>query len=587
MSEAKVMLLRESLGQELLAKNISDTWDRWRLARSEREKEWEEVRRFLFATDTTKTGAGRAGWSNTTTIPKLCQIRDNLHANYYSSEFASDRFTKWVAVGKDGADKAKRDAIHAYMDNKIRQSEFRKEMSLCLLDYIDYGNSFADVVYEKEIFYNEETGEQLMGYIGPRAVRIAPQDIVFNPLARSFKESPNIVRYLKDLGELMIEAEERPASGYDVAKLIDRKEFRNKLSGYAAEDIYKAVGFKVDGFGDMQEYFNSGLVELLVFEGNIYDEGTGTLQRNRRVVVADRTKVILNEPLRTSDGKTSKVMVGWRKRPDNLWGMGPLDNLVGMQYRIDHIENLKADLFDLVAYPPIAVRGDVTEFKWKPNEIIFLGEDGQVDLLKVDSAVLQYNYEIQYYENKMEEMAGAPKQAMGIRTPGEKTAYEVQTLENAAGRIFQAKTLQFSLEFIEPLLNNMLDCARRNMDQADVIRVINDEFGVEQFLTVTPEDIKVKGKILAVGARHFTERAQMVQNLTGFFNSAMGQDEMVKMHFSGKAIAKMIEDLFDLSSYELVKDHVRMEEQAEAQQLMTQIEENMAVEQESQDFVEV
>lgn len=46
-------------------------------------------------------------------------------------------------------------------------------------------------------------------------------------------------------------------------------------------------------------------------------------------------------------GKTSIVHAGWRYRPDNLWAMGPLDNIVGMQYRIDHLENLKADAMDL------------------------------------------------------------------------------------------------------------------------------------------------------------------------------------------------------------------------------------------------
>ena len=35
----------------------------------------------------------------------------------------------------------------------------------------------------------------------------------------------------------------------------------------------------------------------------------------------------------------------------------------------------------------------------------------------------------------MEEMAGAPKEAMGFRSPGEKTAYEVQRMENAASQV--------------------------------------------------------------------------------------------------------------------------------------------------------
>lgn len=36
------------------------------------------------------------------------------------------------------------------------------------------------------------------------------------------------------------------------------------------------------------------------------------------------------------------------------------------------------------------------------------------------NAVISADNAIALYENKMEEYAGAPKQAMGIRTPGEK-----------------------------------------------------------------------------------------------------------------------------------------------------------------------
>ena len=55
--------------------------------------------------------------------------------------------------------------------------------------------------------------------------------------------------------------------------------------------------------------------------------------------------------------------------------MGPLDNLVGMQYRIDHLENLKADVFDQIAYPIIKIRGDVEDFDFEPAARIYMGEE--------------------------------------------------------------------------------------------------------------------------------------------------------------------------------------------------------------------
>jgi hypothetical protein len=66
-------------------------------------------------------------------------------------------------------------------------------------------------------------------------------------------------------------------------------------------------------------------------------------------------------------GKCPIFHAGWRERPDNLYAMGPLDNLVGMQYRIDHLENLKADVFDQIAYPILKIRGDVEDFDFEPG----------------------------------------------------------------------------------------------------------------------------------------------------------------------------------------------------------------------------
>ena len=48
----------------------------------------------------------------------------------------------------------------------------------------------------------------------------------------------------------------------------------------------------------------------------------------------------------------------------------------------------------------------------------------------------------------MEMLAGAHREAMGIRSAGEKTAFEVQSLMTAAGRNFQPKTAPFERLFL-------------------------------------------------------------------------------------------------------------------------------------------
>jgi hypothetical protein len=165
-------------------------------------------------------------------------------------------------------------------------------------------------------------------------------------------------------------------------------------------------------------------------------------------------------------------------------------------------------------------------------------------------------------------MAGAPKQATGFRTPGEKTAYEVQILENGANRVFINKIGYFEEIMIEPLVNAMLEIARRNLDEADTIRVLDDQTSAISFSTITKADITARGKIRPIGARHYAQNANMIQNLTNLANSAVYQDPTVQAHISGKKLASVMETLLGIEKFQLVQDNIRVMEQAETQQII-------------------
>ena len=100
------------------------------------------------------------------------------------------------------------------------------------------------------------------------------------------------------------------------------------------------MGISIDGFGNLQEYYQSQYVEVLEFRGDYLDPVTNEIKDNYSITVIDRVILVCDKPIDNWLGKSSLVHVGWRYRPDNLWAMGPLDNLVGLQYRIDHLENL-------------------------------------------------------------------------------------------------------------------------------------------------------------------------------------------------------------------------------------------------------
>jgi hypothetical protein len=251
--------------------------------------------------------------------------------------------------------------------------------------------------------------------------------------------------------------------------------------------------------------------------------------------------------------------------------MGPLDNLVGMQYRLDHVENMKADIWDLVTYPVINVTGFVEAFTWQPGEIIQASEEGKVEVVQPAVQIMQSNTENAFLQSMMEEMAGAPKEAMGFRTPGEKTKYEVQRLENAASRVFQNKIKQFEEQILEPLLNAMLELARRNLTGSTVIKVFDDDLKAATFKTLTVEDITGVGRIRPIAARHFAEQAELIQNLTSLSQSQLWPT--VQPHFSSVKLAKLFECSFNIEDKEIVLPYVALSEQAEGQRLAQALQE--------------
>ena len=539
-------------------------YDKYRRVWVEEKK---ELRNYLFATDTSKTTNATLPWKNSTTTPKLTQLRDNLHANYMAALFPNDDWMLWEGDDEDAEAEDKRKVIAAYMKNKLRTSNFINIISAMVYDFIDYGNVFGTSEYVNETRTDEETGEVYPGYVGPKAVRISPYDILINPTASSIEYSPKIIRTIKSIGEVAADIKDHPEWGY-LNKVFDGVvNTRRNFSGMSVNDFNKTEGYQIDGFGNIVDYYNSGYIELLELQGDIYDMEKGELLKNRIITICDRQKIIRNIPNPSWRGNSIRH-AGWRLRPDNLYAMGPLDNLVGMQYRIDHLENLKADVFDLIAHPVMKVKGFVEDFNYGPGEKVFVGEDGDVDMIRPDGTALNADMQIQLLENKMEEMAGAPRQAMGIRTPGEKTAFEVQTLDNAASRVFHNKVAYFERNFLEPLLNDMLELSRRNMEISDVVRVVDDEFGAALFETITPEDLSARGKIRPVGARHFAARANQFQNLLNLMNSAVGQDPAVNVHISGVKTAQVIEELLDIEKFNLVQPNIRIAEQLDTQRMM-------------------
>lgn len=529
-----------------IATQIANDHITWNNMRQYKMQDWEEIRRYVYATNTTQTTNASLPWKNKTTIPKLCNIRDNLLSNYTATMFPNSIPVEWEANEKDADSKNKRDAIKNYMQWVMSQPSFKSEMNKIVMDYIDYGNCICTTEWLDQRV-QQPTDAMQAGYVGPVLKRISPLDIVFNPTAPSFEQSPKIIKSVIGLGELkeLLARMSHDDNHVEYAALWEylkdiRVQAREAPSDWAQRDAL----YNIDGFTSFQEYLASNAVEVLTFYGDMYDVDNDIFYKNYVFTVVDRHKIIGKKPNPSFYGFPPIFHAPWRQKQDNLWGMGPLDNLVGMQYRIDHIENTKADVWDLTTYPVIKIKGFVEDFVWQPGAVIQTSEEGDVDLVQPQVQIMQSDSEIGFYMNLMEEFAGAPKEAMGFRTPGEKTKYEVQRLENAASRMFQNKIKQFEEQITERVLNAMLELSRRNLTGVLSIKVFDDDLKAATFKSLTVQDITGIGRIRPMASRHFAEQAELIQNLTSMSGSPLFQ--LVQPHMSTINLAKLFERAFNV-----------------------------------------
>lgn len=544
-----------------LAGEIMALYTKWKSARSLAEQRWAETKRYTFATSVKETTNVHNPWSNTTHRPKLYNIYNNLLVNTDFALFPKHDWLEFISYDAQSDSKEKREAATAYLRTKHRMSGFRKIIRELISDWLLYGNCFAGVEYVTEYTVDPATGEKVPSFMGPRPYRISPYDIVFNPTASSFASSPRIVKQYISLGEIE-KAIETGSRNYSVEVLQKMRKDRKNINDNQRieQDAIKAFSFAADGFGQITDYYNSGHVLVHEFYGDIFDRSTGSLLENYVITVVDGRYVLRMEPLNTYSGRPNIYHGVWKQMPDSLWGFGPLANLVGMQYRINHLENAKADAFDQMLEPDMVFFGDPEIKRVGAAVHYFVSENGNVQPLAPDTTILNADFQIQQIENDMELYAGAPREAVGVRTPGEKTAFEVDQLFTRANRVFEYQTNVFS-EFLEEIINAELEEAKKNLSGSDVVSILHKEYGIEMFVEISREDLMSNGKVVPIGARDSARKARVAQQLQQFYATGLTDPE-VQQHFPATRLSELWADILDFE--ELYEPYGRIPERLEA-----------------------
>lgn len=570
----KTLSVQNWINPDQKADEVVRQYTIWQGLRSNALEKWREIEAFIYATDTRSPLLGGGQFDHTTHIPLVHEIREDLISIMYTTILPHDDWLGWRGFDKESDTEKKRAKALAYIDNRNSLNGFRRDVKTLVQDYIDYGNAFVKVMKIDETETSED-GSITTGYIGPKLQRISPHDIVFNPTASSFEKTPKIIRTLVSLGDFKTMADNDANRDFNQQVVQDVLDRRGNASSVPNDigDNKKNEQFIPDGFNTLESYHTSGVVEILWFYGDVYDDITQEVHKNRLVAVVDRGNTLLD--IEEVDPKIYHV--GYKPKPDNLWAQGALDQVIGLNFQANHRENAKNTAIDRFIYPDRLYVGDAEEI-YDPDTgqtKYLVPEGGSVTDITPDASILSFDGQIDQLMAMGRAAARVPPSIVGFRTPGEKTFGEVQSLENGAFRGFIHKAEMFELELLEKVVNAEL---KIGIDSLDIALQVpsEDSEGLPVFLDITKEDLESNGKLVPYGARRFARENQQLSAINLLANSNLGQ--LIGSHINTFNLAKAVETLGGFSKFEFVSKFAAVEEALEQQQ-QTQMAEQVNMDQ--------
>jgi len=565
----KTFDINHDIETDSLAENISNKWISWINGRQQWEERYRKVLQYLYST-TTDTIYGQASnpWCSNVHIPKMTQLRDVLITYELESLFSLSDYYEFQGFTQDSNTLENRNIVKGLLKNMLDEGGFRETIEKLVSDYIDAGNCFTMPIWDAQQV-EDSTGFKSLFWEGAKAIRINPLDIVFDPTACEFKDSPKIIRTVLSLGELTVLAEKDPIMKEGLDKALKIRQ--DIMTAVTNGDTIKGDEITIAGFGNWSTYVTSDVVEILTFYGTVYDVVKKELHKNKKITIMDRRVLLKEEPLEDLNGYNFIFKGGYRDRKDILWSMSPLENLLGMQARIDFLENKRSDCYDATVNPVRVIKGNVDmPDSLGPGDEIRMDTDCDVHYLAPDTSILTADTLMDRYEIKMEEFVGSPKEVLGFRTPGEKTMYEVEQLMTAATRLFQRQIRKFEREILEPIINALFQLyLKRKAGQTVQLKYWDAANEMYSFKDVNVDDIKSLGRIVVFGTEVAQDKAKVAQALQALGQNPLFMDEVVRNNFSPTELGKVFSYVTGLDRYSnLFRKDSRLYEITDQQKLI-------------------
>jgi len=547
------------------ADTIITTFTKWDSSKQPAIEKWREVESYRYATDTSSLPSGSA-FTHSTHMPVVSAIAQDLEAILMQVVMPHEDWFTFEPSDAEAARAVQRKTIVSYLKNRHALNGYTGTVDKLRSDLVSYGICFSQVSH-----VDRSVGDR-QGYIGPVVNRISPYDIVFDPTAARFEDSPKIIREIVSLGELHRRGLKGEFDNDKVTELLTQR--RHAASSDSGED--KNEQYVPMGFDTYQSYLTGGFVELLWFYGDVYDADNNILHESKMIVVADSSFTLLEEDIKTATGKPHIYRSVWQELPDNLWGMGPLENIVGLNYQVNHRENAKSEALDRLIYPDKVYVGDVEEmYDDETDTVTYLApEGGGVNELAINTQFFSFDLQIDRLTHSARAAARLPSDLTGFRSQGEKTLGEVAALTEGGMRGFVDKAANFERTSLEQHLKAEIELAHTHFGTA--FSVPNkSEAGFIEMLNVTKEDLAVNGLLIPRGAKRFARKNQMLATLTQV--SATPLFQIALPHTSAVGVSNMLAELLEVQDEGIFEENAQIIEATEQQQMMDQAEQSNAI----------
>ena len=539
-------------------------WTEWDAMKDPAIKKFREVEAYRYATDTSSLPSGSA-FTHTTHMPVVSSIAQDLKAILNQVVLPHEDWFTFEPMDSQAAREEQRKTIVSYLKNRHALNGFDNIIGILENDLISYGVSFSQVAH-----VDKSVGDK-NGYIGPMPTRISPYDICFDATAARFEDTPKIIREIISLGEF----KRRGDSGTFDKDMVETLLFERRTPSSSDGGEDKNEQYVPLGYGTYQEYLRGGYIELLWFYGDVYDTENIELHESKMIVVADG-EMILEEDINTPDGKPYIFRSAWEELPDSLWSMGPLENIIGINYQINHRENGKSEALDRLIYPDKVYQGEVEEmYDDETDSITYLApEGGGVQELAINTQFFQFGLEVDRLQHAARGAARLPSDLTGFRSQGEKTLGEVTALTDGGMRGFIDKAANFERTTLEPILKAEIELAHAHFGTA--FSVPNkSEGGFIEMLNVTQDNLSINGVLIPKGAKRFARKNQLLASLTQL--SATPLFQMAAAHTSALGISQMLGELLEVQDDGIFEENAAIIEQTEQQQMMDKAEQSTAL----------